>query len=318
MNTEEQDVVMATLPLFHAFGLTGTVLMPLVEGIPAVCHPDPTDVVNIAKAVAEYRGTVLLGTSTFFRLYVRNARIQPLMLQSLRLAVAGAEKLSTEVRESFRAKFGKDILEGYGSTETTPVASVNIPDQLDTTEWKVQIGSKPGTVGMPVPGASFRVVDPDTLQDLPLGEEGLVLIGGTQVMLGYLNDPERTAKAIVEEAGMRWYKSGDKGHLDADGFLTLVDRYSRFAKIAGEMVSLTAVEEQLCALNFPDPKKGERIVLLVASETLALDDLSRRLLESGMPPLSLPAEYRRVAAIPKLGSGKTDFGAARALALSLG
>ena len=329
MNTEEQDVVMATLPLFHAFGLTGTVLMPLVEGIPAVCHPDPTDVVNIAKAVAEYRGTVLLGTSSFFRLYVRNTRIHPLMFQSLRLVVAGAEKLSPEVRESFRAKFGKEIYEGYGSTETTPVASVNIPDQLDTTEWKVQVGCKYGTVGMPVPGASFRVVDPDTLRDLPLGEDGLVLIGGTQVMLGYLNDPERTAKAIVEEAGMRWYKSGDKGHLDADGFLTLVDRYSRFAKIAGEMVSLTAVETQvcralnepeleLCALNFPDPKKGERIVLLVASETLVLDDLSRRLLESGMPPLSLPAEYRRVAAIPKLGSGKTDFGAARALALSLG
>jgi len=325
MNAEANDVVMSTLPLFHAFGLTGATLMPLVEGIPVVCHPDPTDAVNIGKAVAEYRGTMLLGTSTFLRLYVRNSRVHPLMFESLRLVVAGAEKVSDDVREGFKNKFGKEIYEGYGTTETTPVAGVNLPDRLDTTYWKVQVGSRHGTTGMPVPGASFRIVDPQTLAELPTGEDGLILIGGTQVMLGYLDDPERTAQAIVELDGTRWYKTGDKGHLDADGFLTIVDRYSRFAKIGGEMVSLTAVEEQVrravnnpeldvCAVNLPDEKKGEAILLLVAGEGLVVDELRKTMLASGVNPLSLPAEYRLVEAIPKLGSGKTDFTAARALA----
>ena len=325
LNSEDEEVLISTLPLFHAFGLTATLLAPLVEGVPVVCHPDPTDAVGVAHTVAEYRGTVLFGTSTFFRLYARNPRVHPLMFESLRLVVAGAEKLANDVREAFRMRFGKEIFEGYGATETTPVASVNVPDRLDTSAWAVQLGHKPGTVGMPLPGASFRIVDPQTLEDLPTGEDGLILIGGTQVMLGYLDDPVRTAEAILESGGRRWYRTGDKGHLDEDGFLTIVDRYSRFAKIGGEMVSLTAVEEQvrrilgdpeldLCAVNLPDERKGEIILLLVAGEDVEADGLRRRLVEGGMHALMLPAEYRKVGEVPKLGSGKTDFSAARALA----
>jgi len=302
--------------------------MPLVEGIPVVCHPDPTDAVGVAKAVAEYRGTVLFGTSTFLRLYARNTRVHPLMFETLRLVVAGAEKLSPDVREAFKTRFGKEILEGYGATETTPVASVNLPDRLDTTFWKVQIGSRPGTVGMPLPGTSFRIVDPDTLSELPTGSDGLILIGGTQVMLGYWDDPERTALAIATIDDTRWYKTGDKGHLDEDGFLTIIDRYSRFAKLGGEMVSLTAIEEAvrqilndpemaLCAVNLPDDKKGEMVLLLVASATTAVDEIRGKLSASGANPLTIPAEYWQVAEIPKLGSGKTDFAGARALALQL-
>ena len=325
INTEENDVLMATLPQFHAFGLTVTTLMPMVEGIPTICHPDPTDAVNIGKAVAEYRATILMGTSTFLRLYTKNPRVHHLMFDSLRIVVSGAEKLASDVREAFKVKFTKEIYEGYGATETTPVAGVNIPDRLDTTYWKVQYGNKPGTVGMPLPGSSFRIVDPITLDELPTGDAGLILIGGTQVMLGYLGDPARTAQAIVELDGLRWYKTGDKGHLDADGFLTIVDRYSRFAKLAGEMVSLTAVEEQVrqvlgdpeldvCAVNLPEPKKGEQILLLVAGPEIDLEGLRKRLLEAGSSPLSIPSEFRHVAEIPKLGSGKTDFTAARQVA----
>lgn len=328
VNTEGQDVLVATLPLFHAFGLTATTLMPLVEGIPVVCHPDPTDAVGVAKAVAEYRGTVLFGTSTFLRLYARNTRVHPLMFETLRLVVAGAEKLSPDVREAFKTRFGHEILEGYGATETTPVASVNLPDRLDTTFWKVQIGSRPGTVGMPLPGTSFRIVDPDTLSELPTGSDGLILIGGAQVMLGYWEDPARTALAIVSIDDTRWYKTGDKGHLDEDGFLTIIDRYSRFAKLGGEMVSLTAVEEQVrrvlgdpemevCAVNLPDDKKGEMVVLLVADATTLVDEIRGKLTASGANPLTIPAAYRRVAEIPKLGSGKTDFAGARALAMAI-
>ena len=131
LNTETDDVVMAALPLFHAFGLTVTTFMPLVEGLPLVTHPDLTDAVNIGKKVAKHRATNPSGTSTFFRLYSKNARVLPLMLGSLRIVVAGAEKLSPSVRDAFKLKFNKDILEGYGATETTRVASENIPDALD-------------------------------------------------------------------------------------------------------------------------------------------------------------------------------------------
>lgn len=328
LNTERDDVLLANLPLFHAFGLTATTFMPLLEGLPMVCHPDPTDAVGTAKAIARYRATVLCGTSTFLRLYARSPKVHPLMLQSLRIVVAGAERLAPEVREGFALKFHKEILEGYGATETTPVASVNVPDALETDTWKVQTGSRPGTVGMPLPGTSFRIVDPVTLETLPPGADGLILIGGVQVMKGYLGAPGKTAEAIVELDGMRWYKTGDKGHLDTDGFLTIVDRYSRFAKLGGEMISLTAVEDsvrkaleqpdlELVAVNVPDERKGERIVLLVAVETgLDAESLRRAMLANGANPLAIPSEVRSVDTIPKLGSGKTDFGSARRLALA--
>ena len=321
LNTEDTDVVMASLPLFHAFGLTVTTFMPLVEGIPVICHPDPTDVVNIAKAIAKYRATIFCGTSTFLRLYIKNRRVHPLMLESLRIVVAGAEKLSPDVREAFKLKFNKDIYEGYGATETTPVASVNIPDALDVNYWQVQAGNKLGTVGMPLPGSSFRIVDPESLEELPTGEDGLILIGGTQVMLGYLDNEEKTNEVITMIDGKRWYKTGDKGHLDEDGFLTIVDRYSRFAKLGGEMISLTAVEEavraalnkpelELVAINLPDEKKGEKIVLMV-SEEIQRENIKKAMLSSECNPLMIPAEVKIVTDIPKLGSGKTDFKLAR-------
>jgi acyl-[acyl-carrier-protein]-phospholipid O-acyltransferase/long-chain-fatty-acid--[acyl-carrier-protein] ligase len=326
LNAESSDVVLANLPPFHAFGLTVTTFLPLIEGIPMVCHPDPTDALGTAKAIARHRATVLCSTSTFLRLYARNRKVHPLMLDSLRIVVAGAERLAPDVREAFLLKFGKPIYEGYGATETTPVASVNVPDTIETDTWKTQAGSRPGTVGLPLPGTAFRVVDPLTLESLPPEEDGLILIGGVQVMKGYLGAPEKTAEAVVERDGMRWYKTGDKGHLDADGFLTIVDRYSRFAKLGGEMVSLGAVEEQvravlkqpeleLAAVNLPDEKKGERIVLLTAAE-IDGEALRKALLEAGANPLSIPSEVHRVVAIPKLGSGKTDFGGAKRLALA--
>ncbi len=326
LNTESDDLMLSNLPLFHAFGLTATTCLPLLEGIPMVCHPDPTDALGNAKAIARFRATVLCSTSTFLRLYARNRKVHPIMLESLRIVVAGAERLGPDVREAFVLKFNKPIYEGYGATETTPVASVNVPDALETDNWKIQTGSRPGTVGMPLPGTSFRIVDPVTLHTLPAGEDGLILIGGVQVMKGYLHDPERTGQAIVELDGQRWYKTGDKGHQDADGFLTIVDRYSRFAKLGGEMVSLGAVEEQVrrvlanpdldvCAVSLPDAKKGERIVLLVQDDDGPDPDAIRaRLIGAGVNPLTLPAEIRLVARIPKLGSGKTDFSAAKQLA----
>lgn len=327
LKTRDDDVVMGCLPPFHSFGLTVTTFLPLIEGIPVICHPDPTDVLNIAKAIARNNVTVMCATATFLRLYSKNKKVQPLMLDSLRVVVAGAEKLALEVREEFLSKFNKVIYEGYGATETTPVTSVNVPDQLDSNDWHVQVGSKLGTVGLPLPGCSFRIVDPVSLQTLAAGEDGLILISGTQVMTGYLNDPEKTRSVILEMDGRRWYKTGDKGHLDSDGFLTIVDRYSRFAKLGGEMISLGAVESEIrkviaepdvemVAVNIPDEKKGEQIVLLI---TLAIDgaELRKRLLEANCNPMMIPAIVQQVDTIPKLGSGKTDFGGAKIVALEI-
>lgn len=324
LNTQENDVIMSVLPTFHAFGLLASTLMPLSEGVPIVCHPDPTDVLNIAKGIAKYKGTVTFGTSTFLRLYTRNRRIHPLMLQSLRMVIAGAEKLDPEIRKAFQLKFNKLILEGYGATETSPVASVNVHDELDTTYWKVQVGNKVGSVGMPLPGTSFRIVDPVSYTELMSNEDGLILISGPQVMKGYLNDPEKTAEVIITLDDQQWYKTGDKGHLDEDGFLVIVDRYSRFAKIAGEMISLTAVENQirtslqqpeleLVAVNLPDSKKGERIICLIESD-ISASEIKQQLIEHETNPLMIPSQFIPVEAIPKLGSGKTDFYNAKLLA----
>lgn len=324
LNTQAQDRMVACLPLFHSFGLTVNSLLPMVEGIPTICHPDPTDALGTAKAIARFRGTILCGTATFLRLYTRNRKVEPLMLESLRVVVAGAEKLTADVREGFELKFKKAIYEGYGATETTPVASVNIPDGIDPSSFKVQEGSKIGSVGLPLPGTSFRIVDPETYETLAPDSDGLILIAGGQVMLGYLNDSQKTAAAIVELDGRRWYKTGDKGHLDSDGFLTIVDRYSRFAKIGGEMISLSSVEQAMkpllinpeaecLAINLKDEKKGERIVLLVAGEE-DTSQLKRKALDCGINALAVPSDIIPVAEIPKLGSGKWDIAGAKKLA----
>lgn len=335
LNTQDDDCIMASLPLFHAFGLTVTQFMPLLEGLPMVCHADPTDALAIAKAVTKYKATVMCGTSTFLRLYCRNNKVHPLMLNSLRIVVSGAEKLHDDVRDAFKIKFNKTIYEGYGATETAPVASVNIPDAMDPKNYKVQQGNKVGTVGMPLPGTSFKVVDPDSLhnediEELPVGSDGMILIGGVQVMQGYLNNTKKNREVIKEIDGIRWYVTGDKGHVDEDGYLTIVDRYSRFAKLGGEMVSLTAVEQrvkkifaldklssdhEVMAINIPDNKKGERIVLLTTFHC-DISDLRNSMIDNQCNPLTIPSEIIQVDVLPKLGSGKMDFTSAKSIVLN--
>ena len=317
----DSDVIMSTLPTFHAFGFAITTLMPLSEGIPIVCHADPKDVSTIASGIQKYSGTILVGTPTFLRMYTISKKVTSESIQSLRLVVAGAEKLRSEVRDGFEAKFKIPVYEGYGTTETSPGASVNLPD----IESPHKLRNRPGTVGKAFSGTEFRIVDPDSLESIPTGEDGLILIGGPQIMKGYLKMPEKTAEVIELIDGYRWYRTGDKGHLDEDGFLTIVDRYSRFAKIGGEMISLTTVEEEIldacnekdleiAATCLPDQRKGEKIVLL-ATSNLDKNKLTKQLSDAQVNPLYHPAQVLIVEEIPKLGSGKTDFGATKKIAL---
>ena len=326
LNFRRDDVILNSLPIFHSFGLTVTTLLPLCEGVKMVSVADPTDGATIGKMSAKHGVSILFGTSTFFRLYTRNKKLHPLMFQNVRIVIAGAEKLKTDVKDAFRLKFGLEIYEGYGTTETAPVAAVNVPNILEKDSLKELTFTKEGTVGLPLPGTIIKIVDPDTLNELKTGEDGLILIGGGQVMKGYLDAPEKTAEVIAELDGVRYYKTGDKGHIDEHGFVTIVDRYSRFAKIGGEMISLGAVEANLSqaigedavfvATAVNDDKKGESVVLLVKSE-LPLSDIQQRIKALNIPPIMLPSEIFLVDEIPLLGSGKIDFKRAKLLAREL-
>lgn len=326
LNFRKNDVILNSLPIFHSFGLTVTTLLPLCVGVKMVSVPDPIDGALVGKMAALHNATIIFGTSTFFRLYLRNKRLTPLMFQAVRIVVAGAEKLKPDVKEDFKLKFGLDIYEGYGTTETAPVVAVNTPNMLERSSLKELIFNKAGTVGMPLPGTVIKIVDPDSLRELPIGEDGLILIGGGQVMKGYLNDQEKTKEVIVEIDGVRYYKTGDKGHVDAQGFITIVDRYSRFAKIGGEMISLGSVEEQISkvlgeraqivASNVADAKKGEAVVLLAKSE-MSVQSMQEEIKKSGIAPLLQPSAIFLLDEIPMLASGKVDFKRAKALATTL-
>ncbi|MDR1554818.1 MAG: AMP-binding protein, partial [Campylobacteraceae bacterium] len=242
------------------------------------------------------------------------------------IAVAGAEKLKDDVKNGFKIKFGINIYEGYGTTETAPVVCVNMPDALERISYKPLIFHKEGTVGMPLPGTIVKIVDPESLEELPTGEDGLILIGGSQVMKGYYKNEEKTNEAIVKIGDWRYYKSGDKGHIDEDGFVTIVDRYSRFAKIGGEMISLANVENliissfkheiDLIAVNISDEKKGEKIILLFTGE-LSYEEFLQTVKNADIAPLLMPSEFYKVESLPKLASGKADFKASHELALKL-
>ncbi|MCB9097052.1 MAG: acyl-[ACP]--phospholipid O-acyltransferase [Arcobacter sp.] len=328
INVSHEDIMLGTLPLFHAFGIVVTTYLPLIEGIKCVAHPDPTDGLAIAKLTVTHKATIMTGTSTFFRLYAKNTKIHPLMFESLRLVVAGAEKLREDVKFEFKKRFGKDILEGFGTTETSPVATCNLPDVI-APDFTIQIGNKNGTVGMPIPGTTIKIVDPQTYKELNTNEEGMILISGIQVMRGYLNNQEKTAEVLKTIKGKIYYITGDKGRIDEDGFLTIVDRYSRFAKIGGEMISLSLVEEKISKLidfeqnplvdfivtNIEDEKKGETIVLLITNvNNEFILNLKQKIISNFDNKLMIPSIIKNIDEIPKLGSGKRDYNISKTLA----
>ena len=327
INVNDEDIILGSLPLFHAFGIVVTTYLPLIEGIRCVAHPDPTDGLAIAKLISSYKVTIMCGTSTFFRLYTKNQKIHSLMFESLRLVVSGAEKLREDVRIEFKKRFAKDILEGFGTTETSPVATCNLPDVLSP-DFSIQKGCKAGTVGMAIPGTTIKVVDPVTFKELKVNEEGMILISGIQVMKSYLDDEDRTKKALKVINAKTYYITGDKGKLDEDGFLTIVDRYSRFAKIGGEMISLGAIEELISKFiestdnlidflvtSLEDEKKGEKIILLISNANKEfIQELKEKILKNFDNKLMIPSEIKIVEEIPKLGSGKKDFAKAKYLA----
>jgi acyl-[acyl-carrier-protein]-phospholipid O-acyltransferase / long-chain-fatty-acid--[acyl-carrier-protein] ligase len=301
---------MGVLPLFHSFGFTGTLWLPLLAGFGAVYHPNPTDAKTIGETVKKHRATLLISTPTFYAGYMRRCNAEE--FASLHYVISGAEKLREPIARGFKEKYGIEILEGYGCTELAPVVSVNIPDVVY--DGQKQIGNKPGTVGHPIPGVAVRVTDPDTGAPLPYGTAGMLLAKGGNLMLGYLGQPELTAEAM--RGG--WYVTGDIAAIDEDGFIRITDRLSRFSKIGGEMVPHMKVEETMnevlgnpvaAVTALPDEQRGEKLVAFYAQNGMNRDELWEKLNRSDLPKLWIPKRenLHAVEALPLLGSGKVDL-----------
>lgn len=309
------DSLMGCLPLFHSFGFTVTLWYPLLYGVRLVTVPSPLEIKKIAEAVDEEKVTVMLGTPTFLRPYLKKA--EPAQLQSLRLVIAGAEKLPADLAAAFKERFGAPIFEGYGLTETSPVASVNLPDPAITTSTAgTQSGNRAGSVGRLLPGMTARIVDPDSGAEKPLLDVGMLHLRGPNIFNGYLGDKERTDQVLKDG----WFVTGDLARFDEDGFLFIAGRLSRFSKIGGEMVPHGTIEQKVIELfgfesaesqpvvvvGVPDESKGEALVVLTERE-LTPEALREKLSAAGLPNLWIPKIVRRVEKIPTLASGKLDL-----------
>lgn len=307
------------LPFFHSFGYTVTLWAPLLTGARAVYHPNPVDGAKIAEIVRENKLNMLFTTPTFLLVYIRKADKED--FASLKTIITGAEKLKPRVVESFEKRFGIRPLEGYGATELSPVASVNLPNvEIDEVR---QTGNKENSIGHPMPGIVMNIVDPETRETLPIGMEGMLMVKGPNVMKGYLNNPGKTQKVL--RAG--WYETGDMARMDDDGFVYIMDRMSRFSKIGGEMVPHMAIEERLMqeiktinqtifVTSTDDEKKGEQLVVLFTAEAGDAHDLYHILKNSDLPNLWKPRKdnFFKIDAIPTLGSGKINLKYLRELA----
>jgi acyl-[acyl-carrier-protein]-phospholipid O-acyltransferase / long-chain-fatty-acid--[acyl-carrier-protein] ligase len=311
------DCFIGVLPFFHAFGLTGTLWFPLLQGSSVAYHPNPMDAKTVGELAATYRASMLISTPTFCQAYLRRCTRE--QFGHLKYAIVGAEKLREPLARAFQERFGVTLLEGYGCTEMAPVIAVNRPD-IDH-QGEHQVGTKPGSVGHPIPGVAAKVVDRDTGEGPIVGREGLLLVKGANLMPGYLHRPERTAEVMRDG----WYITGDIAAIDEEGFITVTDRVSRFSKIGGEMVPHIRVEDALneilgaccsAVTAVPDASRGERLVAFHTRADVSADALWERLGQTDLPRLWLPRRDSlfQIDAIPTLGTGKVDLRQLRHLA----
>lgn len=315
LHLRPDDVMMGVLPFFHSFGYTITLWTPLAMGIGAVYHTNPLEGRAIGRLIKEHAATILLGTPTFLRAYMQ--RLSPDDLASLECVATGSERLPNEVADAFAAKFGIRPFQGYGATEMGPIVSANVPSNRALDPNAVTL--REGTVGKPARGVRVEVRDPHSGARLGPGERGLLWVTGPHVMLGYLNQPEQTRDVVIDG----WYNTGDIVTIDKDGFITIVGRASRFAKIGGEQVPFAAVEEVLSPLTgasedgmpravvtaVPSEKTGERLVVIHTALAASPSELVAKLAAAGLPRLYIPAptDFYEIAAMPAIGIGKVDL-----------
>jgi len=309
------DRILTALPLFHSFGLTMGLLMPLLTRRTVITAPSPLDADKIAEAGRQGSPTVLLATPTFLRCYLK--RIPRDAFGTLRLAATGAERLPAATADAFRDRFGCEVLEGYGLTETAPVVSFNMPaPRRGLGADSLQLGSRAGTAGRLLPGLAFQLLDPETGDALSGAKRGVLALRGANIIESYLDDTG------ADRFRGGWFVTGDVASLDAEGFLTIEGRTSRFSKVGGEMVSHTAVEQAIaeafpaekigaqdCVLGIPSAEKGEDLVLLTTRHISAAE-LRQRL---DLPNLWIPKTVVQIPALPLLATGKLDLAGCRRL-----
>ncbi len=310
-----RDVLLGVLPFFHSFGYTVTLWAVLTIDVKGAYHFNPLDAKQVGKLCRENGGTLLLAAPTFLRTYAR--RCDPEDFRSLEVVVTGAEKLPNDISEAFESKFGIRPDEGYGTTELSPVVSVNLPARK--TQSGIRQGAKVGTVGRPLREVQARIVDLDTGKVLGPGVPGMLQIKGPNVMKGYLGRDDLTAQVIKDG----WYTTGDVATIDDEGFIRITGRESRFSKIGGEMVPHIKIEETLAqavGMNddgaprvavtaVPDERKGERLVVLHTRLDSSPEELCRILSSAGLPNLYIPSpeSFIEVERVPILASGKLDL-----------
>ena len=304
-----QDIALNALPLFHSFGLSAGMLLPITSGVRVFFYPSPLHYRVVPEVAYDINATMLFGTNTFLAGYARFAN--PYDFYSMRYVFAGAEKLQAEVRQTWQDKFGVRIFEGYGATETSPVIAGNTP-----------IANKAGTVGRLMPGMDYRLT---AIEGLDEGQR--LQVRGPNVMLGYLlhANPGQLVPPATE-LGDGWYDTGDIVTIDDEGFVRICGRAKRFAKIAGEMVSLTSVEAlasrvwpdaEHAAVATPDARKGEQVILLTTAANADRSAVIAQAQNDGVAETAIPRQIIQVAAIPLLGTGKVDYVSATKMVTAL-
>ena len=320
LNIKSNSSILGCLPLFHSFGCTVTLWYPVIDGINIITYPSPIETKRLAELISLHQVNILLATPTFLRGYMK--RIDPAQLKSLELVVTGAEKLPQNLADAFEEKFEIRPMEGYGLTETSPATNVNLPTP-DPIENAHSIPAHlNGSVGQLLPGIAIRLTDPVTNAPVLINQPGIIILKGPNIFNGYLRDEKRSKEVLTNDG---WFKTGDVGFMDADGFLHIQGRISRFSKIAGEMVpheTLEATinkvlgldsetERKIAIVGVPDEKKGEAIILLSTIAGQALDqeciDLRYKLLDQGITSLWCPRQIVPIKEIPLLASGKLDI-----------
>lgn len=325
----DDSAFLCSLPIFHSFGLTVCTFLPPVFGFPMVTYPSPLEAKKLNELIEKYRCRLVVTTPTFARSMLRRAHAHS--YDSVDYFIVGAEKLQKSLSDEFMAKCGVLLLEGYGLTETAPVCGTNVCRTEGSAEQPYYVpGYKFGSIGHVLPGLAVRITDPDDDNiRLPLSQQGMIWFRGANVFNGYIERPELNARIFRDG----WFKSGDLGSVDLNGFLSLAGRRSRFSKIGGEMVPHEVVENAIeefvdkpedlhgravAIVGVPDAQKGEALVLLSAVHhsnlTAALDDIRAHLAELGLPRLWAPREIIPVEAIPMLTSGKMDLRGCQLLA----
>jgi acyl-[acyl-carrier-protein]-phospholipid O-acyltransferase/long-chain-fatty-acid--[acyl-carrier-protein] ligase len=316
IHVKEDDCFLGILPFFHSFGYTGTLWAVGCLPCSGAFHYNPLEPKQIAKLIETYKCTIVLGTPTFLRGFLK--RIEPEQFKTVDVVVVGAEKMPIPLAQAFEERFGVRPIEGYGTTELSPVVAVNVPpSRARTLEGKNAL--REGSVGKPIPGVHARAVSlEDHSKVLGPDQSGMIEISGPNVMQGYLNQPELTAKVMNNG----WYITGDVGFVDADGFIHITGRESRFSKIGGEMVPHIQIEEELnkivggdedilklAVCGVPDEKKGEKIIVLYTELPEEPDAIIKKLIAAGLPSIYIPSPdgFIKVDAIPILGTGKLDL-----------